>query len=211
MQIIDNFFEDPYRIRKAALDSKEWYNHSTWPGYRSIIPEIICKEYLQKIESILNEEVYPADLKFQYVDKSWGNGTCHCDNDKYTVLTFLSPSPPPNSGIEIYNEKQDHDNIQRMGYKIGEFESTKKRYYDSERNPIQRFFFEKKAKELNSSFGPPCIIPNVFNRTVIFNSERVHRAQNFFGNTLRDSRLTIIGFLKYDKNPFTDIDLSVRH
>ena len=198
MRIIDNFFADPYRIRKAALESKNWYSDSSWPGYRHLVPEGIVKDYVQKIGSVLNEEVYLSDLKFQYVDKSWGTGACHCDHEKYTTLTFLSPSPPSNSGIEIYSETHGHDSLRGRGRKIDLFESDKRRYYTSDRNPIQRFFFEKKIKQMNSLFEDPCIVSNVFNRTVIFDSIRLHRAQNFFGNSVRDSRLTMIGFFLHD-------------
>ena len=44
-------------------------------------------------------------------------------------------------------------------------------------------------------FGEENHIINQFNRCAIFNSQHYHKAQRFFGNSIKDSRLTIIGFV----------------
>ena len=200
MQIIDNFFTDPYKIRKEALDIKKWNCNYRYPGYRQDVSESLASKYLYQIRSILNEDVKVDDprenIRFQFMDKSWGRGLVHFDKAKYTVLTFLTPSAPSNSGIEIYDERRGHHNLNWRGHKIDDFtREVKKGYYTSDRNPIRRFFFERKARQLNSIFKNPCIISNVFNRTVIFEGQRVHRAQDYFGTKLHDSRLIMIGFL----------------
>ena len=122
----------------------------------------------------------------------WGTGSIHHDQDiKYTVLTFLNLRYPSNSGIEIYNERTTEDHSRGNS-----FESTKVNFYLSGKNPIERFFFEKKLKLYNSHLKDPCIVSNKFNRTVIFSGSRMHRAQNFFGNNMSNSRLTMISFFE---------------
>ena len=96
MQIIDNFFTDPYKIRKEALDIKKWNCNYRYPGYRQDVSESLASKYLYQIRSILNEDVKVDDprenIRFQFMDKSWGRGLVHFDKAKYTVLTFLTPS-----------------------------------------------------------------------------------------------------------------------
>ena len=129
---------------------------------------------------------------FQSIGGMWGTGSIHHDQDiKYTVLTFLNLRYPSNSGIEIYNKTTTED-----WNRASSFESTKVGFYHSSKNPIERFFFEKKLKLYNSHFKDPSIVSNRFNRTVIFSGSRIHRAQNFFGNNLSNSRLTMISFFE---------------
>ena len=202
MHVIDNFFNDPYRIRKVALESTEWFTDVGWPGYRFNLPEFVQSQIVFKLEAVFNQKLSVAvhrngnsNAYFQYVDKSWGSGACHFDGGDYIVIIFLNPHPPSNTGTEVYSVKGHTTPMGLRGYKIDDFLPHKRRFYTSERNPIQRFFYEKKLKELNFLFKDPCIISNQFNRTLVFDSSRIHRAQDFFGNKLSDSRLTISMFL----------------
>ena len=61
---------------------------------------------------------------------------------------------------------------------------------------MKRWFYKRDKEKYNSAWNNPCIIANKFNRTLLFDSIRYHRAQNFFGNTIGDSRFTLIGFFK---------------
>ncbi len=196
MRIIDNFFKDPYEVRSLALKS-EYFDatlpgqDNAWPGYRSNISPSFKEGYLGKIKSILKEDLKIDSAYFQWVDKSWVRGSAHFDFNKYTIITFLNLDPSSNSGTEIYNEKRSKE----VEENIFKFESWKRNFYRSNRDPIKGFFFGKRIDEYNSQFKDPCVIANKFNRTVIFDSNCVHAAQNFFGNNIKDSRLTLISFL----------------
>ena len=191
MKIIDNFFKDPHSVRKFALGLEyEGAIHGQWPGVRIPIPEPQKTLYTKQYQKFFDEPADPYRMFFQSVGELWGEGLVHSDPEsKYTVLTFLNVESPSNSGIEIYNRRIPEDDR-----RIDAFESIKTDFYRSKKNPIERFFFEKKVKSYNSYVKDPCIVPNQFNRTVIFDGSRMHRAQNFFGNNLFNSRLTMISF-----------------
>ena len=73
-----------------------------------------------------------------------------------------------------------------------------RRIKDMERGPSQDIKVKETKEDIekyNSAWNNPCIVANKFNRTLLFDSIRFHRAQNFFGNTIGDSRFTLIGYL----------------
>ena len=204
MHIIDNFFTDPYRIRNIALKS-EYYccNNYRWPGYRADIPTPIQNELEGKLSAVLGEEVSMREGSFQYSDKSWGTGVPHFDSPHYTCLTFLNLDAPPNSGIEVYDDrfKQEYapPGYETVigtpnGMNIHVFNKDKRNFYRNRKSLISKMIFRKKLKEYRKLFVDPCIASNKFNRTVVFDSSRVHRAQDFFGTDVNNSRLTIISF-----------------
>ena len=202
LRVIDNFFSDPYRVRNMGLKG-EYYSSddNRWPGYRWHPPEQFRKFYLDKVSNILDEELNltSGNFSFQYIDKSWLDGLCHTDHPpfKYTCITFLNPKPLSNSGTEVYRYTSAEVYLENPPYNIPEKlkrGTHKEDYYRSSRNIIDRWIFNKFKKKYNSFWHDPCIISNRFNRTLIFDSALYHRAQNFFGNNVKDSRLTLIGF-----------------
>ena len=195
IKIIDNFFKDPYAVRNLALSSDlkyEYASHGKWPGVRAEILGSQKISYSRQYQKFFDEPAEAYNMFFQSIGGLWGTGSAHHDHtSKYTVLTFLNLRYPSNSGIEIYNERTTEDHSRGNS-----FESTKVNFYLSSKNPIERFFFEKKLKLYNSHLKDPCIVSNKFNRTVIFSGSRMHRAQNFFGNNMSNSRLTMISFFE---------------
>ena len=195
IKIIDNFFKDPYAVRNLALSSDlkyEYASHGKWPGVRAEILGSQKISYSRQYQKFFDEPAEAYNMFFQSIGGLWGTGSAHHDHtSKYTVLTFLNLRYPSNSGIEIYNERTTEDHSRGNS-----FESTKVNFYLSGKNPIERFFFEKKLKLYNSHLKDPCIVSNKFNRTVIFSGSRMHRAQNFFGNNMSNSRLTMISFFE---------------
>ena len=195
IKIIDNFFKDPYAVRNIALSSDlkyEYAIHGKWPGVRAEILGSQKISYSRQYQKFFDEPAEAYNMFFQSSGGLWGTGSAHHDHtSKYTVLTFLNLRYPSNSGIEIYNERTTEDHSRGNS-----FESTKVNFYLSSKNPIERFFFEKKLKLYNSHLKDPCIVSNKFNRTVIFSGSRMHRAQNFFGNNMSNSRLTMISFFE---------------
>ena len=45
-----------------------------------------------------------------------------------------------------------------------------------------------------STFKDPVIASNKFNRTLIYNARLLHRGQDFFGDDLDNSRMTLVSF-----------------
>ena len=198
LRVIDNFLDDPYTFRSAGLklynkDSRDVVNDAAWPGFRSYLSESLTKRYVSKAESVLDIKLTVKNGPyFQWVDETWMSGLWHTDIEKYTILTFLNIDAPPNTGIEIGNNNKG--NKLCCDY-IQDFDSIKHPFYKSSRNYYQRYRFNKKLDEFNSSpfFKNACTVSNKFNRAVIFNQHQLHRAQKFFGKG-KKARFTMIAF-----------------
>ena len=193
MKIIENTFKNPYEIRKVAL-SLDYVTCNTlsWPGYRVDLPEPIRSQYFSIIKKQFNDVDRIKSAYFQYIDESWISGSCHYDETKYTCITFLNTETQINSGLEIYDEKYSCHKDRKL---IDIFNPIKEKFYSSEKNVIQKILFKQRLKQYNSQFKDPCIISNKFNRTIGFKSEKMHRAQDFFGTKKSNSRLTLVSFL----------------
>tara|TARA_Y100001963_G_C6593262_1_gene358981 strand:- start:7 stop:600 length:594 start_codon:yes stop_codon:yes gene_type:complete len=195
MQVIDGFFRNPYSIRSLAL--KQEYGRTAhidynWPGYRSLIDETLENQYLEIMKKRVNDSTLQLQqIYFQWIPAEWVQGCFHTDPCKYTAVTFLTPDPPSNTGTEIGEVKREYtldleDNFSK---------SSKQPFYRmNKKGFFYRNIFKIVSQRYNSKFKNPCAISNKFNRTVFFDAPRTHRAQNFFGKELKDSRLTLVGF-----------------
>tara|TARA_B100000965_G_scaffold247114_1_gene207470 strand:- start:75 stop:698 length:624 start_codon:yes stop_codon:yes gene_type:complete len=201
LRIIDDFLKDPYQVRRLALSSNfdRDYPAARWPGYRANLPEPFRSQYLQQLNSILDEDLEFCGAYFQCIGKEWGSGLYHVDFEiKWTVLTFLNLNPPSHSGIEIgevYSDNYINSIFENGQESIDAYGPSLSMFNKSKKTLIQRFFFDREIKKYNSHYKNPCVVSNKFNRTVIFRGHRNHCAQNFFGTRPADSRLTIISFL----------------
>jgi hypothetical protein len=190
--VIDDAINNCDKLRELALQQS--YKKSAdyrWPGFRASIPEEIKIKYTQFVCSRLGMQLKLYQGFFQYVDKSWMEGTCHYDQSAYTSISYLNYNPEENSGTELYDEGYY---CNYYGDMINDFDPIKRKFYKSRRNIFGRNYYKRKYKEFNSNFKDPIIVENKFNRTFIFDSHRLHRAQNFFGKKLSDARLTMICF-----------------
>ena len=199
MYIIDNFFKNPYSVRQLALSLKDKYlppnSNESWPGLRCGVPEPLRLQCESKIKKITQDDkLILNDGFFQYVDKSHLSGSSHMDPGRYTCITYLNENPPSNSGTLVYDERMEHESLFGRGYKIDDFNLIKRKFYASDRTLIDKFKYSRELNKINSLFENPCVISNKFNRTLIFDSDRVHRAQHFFGSTIKDARLILISF-----------------
>ena len=198
IHVCDNFFPDPFEIRKVALKSKYTYNtdnKTSWPGFRcSTIPESItdhvlsgAKHYTQN--PYLKLKVRPS---FQYVKGDCKDGVFHTDGSAlYTCMVYLSLYSPKNSGTEICDsDVEDWDNIipSNMG-------SIKREFYQDPKNLLKASKFDRIKNKVNSHFNPIAKIPNKFIRFILFAGNCFHRAQNYFGTSIEDARLILISFL----------------
>ena len=195
MKVIDNFFKDSYAVRKLALSSTYPENREddhNWPGDRAYVEEPHRSIYVNQYKKVFDEPAELGRMYFQSIEKSYCEGVCHPDDYKYTVITYLNLEPPLNSGTEIYGESRESFYKRRKF----DFNKIKTDFNSSNRTLLDQFLFKKNLKRFNSIFKNPCVVSNKFNRTVIFYGDMVHRAQNFFGTTVSNSRLTLVSFYK---------------
>ena len=198
IRITNSFFKDPYIIRNKAISllESDSFKDTNWPGKRAIQLDNIQSQLLSKVESITNEKLEVTQSTFQVVDQSFMEGIVHCDTHaKYTYVIFLNFEAPSNTGTEIYSDR--YGNLWGgRGHMMDDIEESKRKFYESNRTFIDKLIFKRTLNKLNPLFKDPCVVSNKFNRGVIFNGCFAHRAQNFFGNNISNSRLTIASFLK---------------
>tara|TARA_B100000287_G_scaffold356877_1_gene347959 strand:+ start:364 stop:1017 length:654 start_codon:yes stop_codon:yes gene_type:complete len=201
MQIIDNFFKNPHDVRRLAISLKDDYFDCevySWPGRRVEVPDPLKSQYASRIrEAVGDDKLSLVNCYFQWVDHSYVGGSTHFDPYVYTCITYLNENPLSNSGTEVYDSIFSYKKSENVPDRLDEFQYVKCGFYKSQRNNLQKIGFNRKLKKSNSYFKDPCVVANKFNRSVIFESPRLHRAQNFFGNSIKDSRFTIIAFMTY--------------
>lgn len=185
--IIDGFFEDVDEVRKIALMQEYSNTTSDYPGVRSRkINEISGTLF----EAILTKFLSPfyegegmdisASMYFQLIDKEFDSGVVH--RDSFSVATgiiYLNPNEV--SGTSLYEKKN-----------ILVDPIADKRYFSFRNNRKDK---ETKNK-INDHYDEVVSISGLYNRAVFFDSHLYHGAQYYHGQTIEDSRLTIITFFE---------------
>ena len=192
--IIDDFFETPSLWRHFAL-SQQFFKgeRGTWPGLRTDMLNIINPELYQVLEYKLLQHLpqfkrfKKIESTFQIIDGTYGNGWVHDDNPEHNVagLIYLNEKAPVGSGTTLYLDSVDFDaeNYTQMfvdDVTVSDAEDRKK--------------FQKYRDDQRSKFISSTNIDHFWNRCIIFDPRTWHSADNFFGSTLEDSRLTLVFF-----------------
>ena len=199
--IEDDFFKDPYSVRNVALKSTyTGAKDGTWPGYRCWdIPKNITDHILLKMRSFTGDQSLDFDYKytqnrgspnssFQFVPQQYRSGIYHSDYvHHYICIIYLSLGSPVDSGTEVCDFEQ------KEGRKRDN--TIKTRYNKDPFNLIKRYNYDRMRKKINLDYKPIMKIPHKFNRAVIFPAVNWHRAQNFFGTSIENGRLTSVSFL----------------
>ena len=192
----DDFFKDPYAVRQFALQQEYFSSYNlSWPGIRHQTEDI---SLLGKIEDFANQHA-PCKLShssFQSVSSKFGEGHFHFDFDHdYIVIIFLDLYPESYSGTEICDFSMNPSEF--IPENIWQSQLTyKENFYRNPNNFWSKIKSTCYRKLTNKYFPEPMAkVPNKFNRVVMFESNLAHRAQKFYGKTLKDSRLTLVTFL----------------
>jgi len=192
--VVDNFFESPSLWRHFALN-QEFYKgeRGTWPGIRTGMLKDLSTELYEILEFKLLQQLpqfkrfSKIESTFQLIDETYGNGWVHDDNPEHNVagIIYLNEDAPLNSGTTLYVDEVDinADNYTQMF--IDDVMST---------DPALRAQFKKYRNEQRSKFTPATEIDFQWNRCVMFDPRTWHSADNFFGTTKEDSRLTLVFF-----------------
>ena len=186
--IVDGFFDNPDKIRFYALNQK--YSNDTegrWPGVRtqdlsSVSPVVfhtICQKILSLFFTTKQPYFYEAQAFFQIVDKKFESGWVHKDTSLITAIVYLTPDS--SSGTSLYVKKDidynDDDHLQDkfINYKKGIDKGS--------------------SRDINNqNYVETLNISGLYNRFVVFDSNNYHAAQDFFGDSKDESRLTLVVF-----------------
>jgi len=203
IHIEDDFFKDPYSVRNIALKSTYTpAKDGSWPGYRCWdIPENITNHILSKVRNFAGDESLELDYKqtqqqgspnssFQFIPQQYRDGVYHSDYmHHYICIIYLSLESPVNSGTEVC----DFDQKKGRG-RTNIAHNKKIRFNKDPFNLIKRYNYDRIRKKINSDYKPIMTIPHKFNRAVVFPAGNWHRAQNFFGTSIENGRLTSVSF-----------------
>ena len=172
VKIVDDFFDDPDRVRRIALRQKYYLPKmhpsvtedrrlpATHPGKRTRRLNSICSDIYQLSFDGFNEKFqmpgwWYHSMFFQSTREKDGPSWVHRDGDlidKYVMMCFLTPNPPKEGGTLFYDT------------------------------------FGKNANVIKT-------IDNKYNRAFVYDGRYYHKSNLYFGDTLKNGRLFLIDFI----------------
>jgi hypothetical protein len=197
IRIIDNFYEDPEKIRKYALQQNFYKRVGNYPGLRcdrlSDINKTFFEFFVYKLSSIYfdmkktNLE-YDVITNFQIIDSTYNKGWIHQDDIDYfdiAGVVYLTPNPPIKTGTSIYRPIVNEIKYSKLSHDPNSIQNI----------DIQEY--EKIQSNFNSQFERTLRIENVYNRLVVYPVTEWHTQSGFFGTNKENSRLTQVFFAKF--------------
>jgi len=177
LHVVDDFFDDPYAVRKYALE-QEFFDDPGYIGNRTrkqcFIPG--TREAFEKIMGIKitgwtmedNWEKYGMNGRFQY-NVSGQPLVYHCDDQRWAAMIYLTPDAPVSCGTSFYAHK-------------------KTRVRHNGESKIMECFNHGTFLD-PTPYEPVDVVGNVFNRLVIFDAGLIHAASGYFGSSKENCRL----------------------
>ena len=176
--IIDDFLDDPDKIRNFLIDNKVFFGNSGgYPGKRTSSVDNIDYQnmIIQKLESVLPFKIKMHETSFPFQlclsdDETWA----HLDLSDWTGVLYLTPNAPIESGTLLF--KEDVQLIKKL-----------KEYLENEN-------LERGSAKV--SVDVMSMIGNVYNRLVLFRGKDIPHRSNLagFGDCLENGRLTQVFF-----------------
>ena len=220
MQIIciDDFFKeefDPSDVRNFGLSQFKNSNLVTdgsvgYPGTRrNISPDSTLHQYIKEkisepvsilceYEKIKQKKVNCVQMQFHLTTSIHEQGLVHTDDPEWIAgVIYLNKKSPKNTGTKIYTKKKLYENVKnltapnhfRKAFSTGNEDLIKnfaisKKYYN------ERYYKEERN------------IQNVFNSAIIYPGKYNHSPDQYFGETLKNSRFVIVFFANCSENIF---------
>lgn len=196
--IIENFYENPDQIRKFALAQKFTYCKElphidyVYPGCRtqdlSNLDKVLFDKICTKLVSVFHNAEHDMmrwliTTSFQSVTDKYGQGVIHTDNNTvFAGVLYLTPNALLNGGTSLFRKNNSFNEAKYQRALV--------------ENDV-RF----KAGEIimdnsyHSMFDEIVRVNNVYNTLIIYEGRHFHAANDFFGKTLKDSRLAQVFFV----------------
>lgn len=141
-----------------------------------------------KIISLFHNSEYEhmcwaISITFQSVSEDYGHGVIHADgNPVFAAVLYLSPDAPLDSGTSLFRPNKSLDQAA----------------YEKALKVNDKRFAEGTVKmdtSYHSMFDEIVRINNVYNTLILYEGRHFHAANQFFGKTLKDSRLAQVFFV----------------
>lgn len=180
--VVDNFYEEPDKVREYAMRQEFKANELYHKGNRtekSYIPSWAKAEFSR----LLNMEVTAfvgATGVFQYcVAKD--NVVYHYDTQEYAAMVYLTPDAPLQTGTQTYRSK--HTGLFTAATDADAARLGMSKEMIDQKSFNGNNFYDRHNMELVDS------VANVYNRCVIFNARALHAATSYFGDRKENARL----------------------
>ena len=196
--IIENFYDNPDAIRKFALAQEYTFCHDrsnldyVYPGSRTKdlfdLDSNLHAEICKKLISVFHNTEYDymrwaVSTNFQGVSESYKQGVIHTDhNTIFAGVLYLTPSAPLDTGTSLFRKNKTFD---------------ESKYQQALDDNDKRFRGGEIAMDISyhSMFDEVVRVNNVYNTLIIYEGRHFHAANQFFGKTLKDSRLAQVFFI----------------
>lgn len=196
--VIENFYENPEAIRKFALAQKYTFCKDrqnleyVYPGGRTKdifdldknLHEKICKKLVSVFHNAEHDYMrWAISTSFQSVSKEYGHGVIHTDqNTIFAGVLYLSPDAPLNSGTSLFRKNKNFD---------------EEKYQAALATNDVRFRQGHIVMDTSyhNMFDEIVRVNNVYNTLIIYEGRHFHSANQFFGKSLKDSRLAQVFFI----------------
>jgi hypothetical protein len=203
--VIDDFLDNPDKVRQMALAMDYEPTNGNYPGYRTknlyeINPKLF--NYMsQKFFSAFFDFNIPIKWNitvcFQKIyafsndkDAPVNDGWIHTDDDRNVLsgVLYLNPDPAPYTGTNICQPKSDDFSYNKLD---SSYNDTKISLY-RDNNKLENY--NEKIKEFNDMFTDTIQVSNLYNRLIAFDAQSFHNANSyhFIGD---EPRLTCVFFV----------------
>lgn len=196
--VVENFYENPDEVRRFALSQ----NYQTrkelveakyvFPGCRSKDLSTINKPLFENVSKKIISLFHNAEndymrwaiaTSFQSVSEEYGQGVIHTDtNTVFAAVLYLTPNAPLNGGTSLFKTNSTFDE-EKYNWNLKENDKR----------------FEQGQLVMDTSyhnmFDEIVRINNVYNTLILYEGRHYHAANQFFGKTLKDSRLAQVFFV----------------
>lgn len=212
---VDNFYNDPDKVRNFALELEYYPSNGQYPGTRTKLLHEIDENLFQIFCGKLLSLYYPNDdsLRCNITTGFWKVGAqdpnplspknigwIHQDVCLFAGVIYLTPNIDRSLGTSIYILKENYDhNISKEKNFISKNKFYAKGIDDN---------FDQAILENNSRFEETTKFYNVYNRMVSFDSQSFHSPSNYY--TKDETRLAQVFFVgelsSDDSYPLTRIN-----
>jgi hypothetical protein len=206
--VVDDFLENPDKVRQMALAMEYLPNNGYYPGTRTDSLHLVNKnlfDYLSnRFFSFLydfnsNKLDWNVSIVFQKINSfsedkmdSKNQGWVHNESQIGTLLAgvlYLNPNSELYTGTNICKPiKENFDYEIDIGKK---YVDTKVSYY---RDNIKPKNYEDEIEEHNSMFVRTTEVANIYNRLIMFDADLFHQANNYHSYA-KEPRLTCCYFV----------------
>ncbi len=172
--VVDNFYQNPDKIRAFALKESYSDDNRFYKGMRTLKP-YRHPDLKLVFEDIMSEEITDFEGNnngcFQ-ITSAENPRVWHCDGQKWAGMVYLTPDAPLRSGTRTHRSlrtgSRHADENLGDAFAMGNYDSTQFEIADD--------------------------IANIYNRLVLFNARMIHSAGPYFGNHYTNGRLIQLFF-----------------